>query len=276
MTDLMTRTRRNCAAVSCGSVAGKLTAVSWHVLKWVYMLVPLATLVFFAGLVALVTWGWCVAFKNARTLANNRPPSRDERKAGQTYPHPFYWKAFSIGVFASITVQALRVPTFVATSSLRISPTAAVILSTIISTALNEALRLLSVPLTTPSPTSGFHSSFWLGLGWGTAETVWGIVQGYEQLALYEDVLGDAAPQECGACAWDAEDADETYDEFPDSPVGEEEVLLEEEELERRVEVLENMRARRGKLPSGREADSRTRGRHGRALPCKLLFASSS
>ncbi|EJT51925.1 hypothetical protein A1Q1_06848 [Trichosporon asahii var. asahii CBS 2479] len=237
----------------------QLRSLSWHVLKWVYMLVPLATLVFFAGLVALVTWG-----------------CRDERKAGQTYPHPFYWKAFSIGVFASITVQALRVPTFVATSSLRISPTAAVILSTIISTALNEALRLLSVPLTTPSPTSGFHSSFWLGLGWGTAETVWGIVQGYEQLALYEDVLGDAAPQECGACAWDAEDADETYDEFPDSPVGEEEVLLEEEELERRVEVLENMRARRGKLPSGREADSRTRGRHGRALPCKLLFASSS
>lgn len=165
-------------------------------------------------------------------------------------------------------------PTFVATSSLRISPTAAVILSTIISTALNEALRLLSVPLTTPSPTSGFHSSFWLGLGWGTAETVWGIVQGYEQLALYEDVLGDAAPQECGACAWDAEDADETYDEFPDSPVGEEEVLLEEEELERRVEVLENMRARRGKLPLGREADSRTRGRHGRALPCKLSVSS--
>lgn len=149
-------------------------------------------------------------------------------------------------------MQALRVPTFVATSSLRISPGSAVVLSTIISTALNEALRLLSVPLTTPSPTSGFHSSFWLGLGWGTAETVWGIVQGYEQLALYQDVIGDAAPQECGACAWDADPdlEDETYDEFPDSPVSEEDVLLEEEELERRVEVLENMRARRGELTS--------------------------
>lgn len=138
-------------------------------------------------------------------------------------------------------------------SALRISPVGAVVTSTIFSTALHEALRLLSVPLTIPSPTSGFHSSFWLGLGWGTAETVWGIVQGWEQLALYQDVLGDAAPQECGACAWDAEaeaaeaelELDESYDEFP---VAEEEVLLEEEELERRVEVLENMRSRRGKL----------------------------
>lgn len=165
-------------------------------------------------------------------------------------------------------------PAFVATSALRVSPAGAVILSTILSTALHEALRLLSVPLTVPSPTSGFHSSFWLGLGWGTAETVWGIVQGWEQLALYRDVLGDAAPQECGACAWDADDAEEAYDDFPEE--AEEEVLLEEEELERRVEVLENMRARRGELTHPLRADSRTRGRHGRALPCKLLSACPS
>lgn len=125
-------------------------------------------------------------------------------------------------------------------------------ISTIIGTTLHEALRLLSVPLTVPSPTSGFYSSFWLGLGWGVAEMVWGTVQAFEQLALYQDVLGDAPERGCGACAWDAGISDfspEGMDE--EEAEAEEEAILEveEEELERRVEALENMRARRGESP---------------------------
>lgn len=148
-------------------------------------------------------------------------------------------------------MQALRVPVFVATSALNVSPAGAVVLSTILATTLHEALRLLSVPLTVPSPTSGFYSSFWLGLGWGAAEVVWGTLQGFEQLALYRDVLGDAPQRECGACAWeDGGESDFPPDEPLDEVEDEEEVLLEEEELERRVEALENMGARRGELVS--------------------------
>lgn len=93
-----------------------------------------------------------------------------------------------------------------------------------------------------PSPTSGFHSSYYLALGWGAAETVWGIVQGWEQLALYEDVM---RPEEGKVVGLGLEDGVRA-EEMPVEEMDEEE--MDEVELERRVEILERMRARRGKL----------------------------
>lgn len=172
-----------------------------------------------------------------------RPPSKEERDTGQQYPHPFFWKAFLVGLFASFTVQTLRVPVFVVTSWVGLSTQATVIASTVLYAAGHEAIRLISVPLTIPSPTSGFHSSYWLGLGWGLAETAWGIVQGWEQLALYEDVV---KPHD----AWDAgESGLVTVPEDVELLRGEIDDDDEEDdvaELELRVQVLERMRARHG------------------------------
>lgn len=112
--------------------------------------------------------------------------------------------------------------------------------STILHTAIHELIRLATLPMIRPSPTSGFHSSYYLGLGWGLAEAIWGIVQGWEQLVLYEDVMRSEADVEVvkGLGLEDAETGSEDVD------VEE----LEEAELERRVEILERMRARRGEL----------------------------
>lgn len=40
-----------------------LTSVSWRYMSRLYLLVPVVTLLFFAGLVALITWGWYVTFQ---------------------------------------------------------------------------------------------------------------------------------------------------------------------------------------------------------------------
>lgn len=180
-------------------------------------------------------------------LTDNRPPSDDEEDEGQAYPHPFFWKAFLIGVFASFTVQSLRVPMFILSSWLPLSGGATVIVSTISHVIVHEACRLVSVPLTIPSPTSGFHSSFWLGLGWGAAETVWGIVQGYEQLSLYEDLSDPWVVEEIGDDCDDEErdlrtvPEDEALD--PEDEAGANDDLAE---LEHRVTILERMRSRAG------------------------------
>lgn len=205
-------------------------------LSRLYLLVPVVTALFFAALVALVTWGW--------------PPSKDERKEGQSYPHPFFWQAFLVGLFASFTVQSFRVPTFVATSWLQLSATWTVFLSTVLHACLHEAIRLVSVPLAKPSPTSGFHSSYYLGLGWGLAETAWGIVQAWEQIALYEDVLKPAGQDDLVSWTESAGDSgllstvpEETslLGDGADDGIDEDDIA----ELERRVEVLERFRARR-------------------------------
>lgn len=147
---------------------------------------------------------------------------------------------------------------FIAVSWLPLSGTLAVVVSTVAHVIVHEACRLVSVPLTIPSPTSGFHSSFWLGLGWGVAEAAWGIVQGYEQLSLYEDLsdpwivaeLEDQSDndEERNLCTVPEED-DTLLD--PEDETGANDDL---EELEHRVEILERMRARAGEW---RESPSR-------------------
>lgn len=136
--------------------------------------------------------------------------------------------------------------------------------SRILHSTLHEALRLLTLPLIVPSPTSGFHSSYYLGLGWGVAEVTWGIVQGWEQLALYQEVM----PSSNRIYLPDEEDHDdedeqgrakregmlsaveERDEEESDRDIEEEEHEevdeLDDSELEKKVEILERMRARRG------------------------------
>ena len=194
----------------------------------------------------------------------HRPPSKDEQDAGQQYPHPFFWKAFLVGLFASFTVQSLRVPMYIATSWLPLSNPWAVFISTVLHCIGHEAVRLISVPLTIASPTSGFHSSYWLGLGWGLAETAWGIVQGWEQLSLYEDVV--KLPPHVSAWSDSGESGLTTVPEETellndDDDLDEEGRLEDEEELERRVQVLERMRARQGESFV--------------MLPCPCLFTRS-
>lgn len=131
--------------------------------------------------------------------------------------------------------------------------------STTLHTLLHELVRLSTLPLIVPSPTSGFHSSYYLGLGWGVAETAWGIVQGWDQLALYEDVMRPSDDEERRETSSKGErgerrllledPADDGVPEEVDAEGAEggaEEVELDEAELERKVEILENMRARRG------------------------------
>ncbi|RSH91848.1 hypothetical protein EHS25_009218 [Saitozyma podzolica] len=181
--------------------------VTWRYMSRLYLLVPVITLLWEALLILLVTFAW--------------PPNKRERESGQTYPHPFLIAPFAIGIFASCTVQTLRIP-----------------VSTTLHTLLHELVRLSTLPLIVPSPTSGFHSSYYLGLGWGVAEAAWGIVQGWDQLALYEDIMRPS----------DVEESRETSSKgerrillLQEEPVDE----LDEAELERKVEILENMRARR-------------------------------
>ncbi|WVF72988.1 hypothetical protein IAT40_007806 [Kwoniella sp. CBS 6097] len=149
--------------------------VTWRYMSRLYLLVPIITLVWLALLIMLVTYAW--------------PPTKKEREAGQQYPHSFLWKPFIIGIFASCTVQTIRVPTWVVVSWARLSQGMTTFWSTSIHAIIHELLRMSTLPLIIPSPTSGFHSSYYLGLGWGVAEVTWGIVQGWEQLELYKEVM---------------------------------------------------------------------------------------
>jgi hypothetical protein len=115
-----------------------------------------------------------------------------------------------------------------------------------------------TLPIIVPSPTSGFHSSYYLGLGWGLAEVTWGIVQGWEQMSLYEDVMTpelDAGMEESktqGLGLVDGEASEEEEGQGGESQYtfyGMDEAarqVEEEAELERKVEALERMRGRRG------------------------------
>jgi len=82
-------------------------------------------------------------------------------------------------------------------------PTATSALGTALNVILRNVLRTAAFPmlaLATPSGAATFYAPafgqvWWLALGWSLAEVTAGIVQGYETIALYYDVLvpeGDA------------------------------------------------------------------------------------
>ncbi|KAK8853236.1 hypothetical protein IAR55_003938 [Kwoniella newhampshirensis] len=251
--------------------------VTWKYMSRLYLLVPIITLVWLALLMLLVTFAW--------------PPNNREREAGQQYPHPFLPKPIIIGIFASCTVQTVRVPTWVVVCWFGCSQTTTTFLSTALHTIVHELLRLSTLPLIVPSPTSGFHSSYYLGLGWGAAEATWSVVQGWEQLALYQEIMrpsrqpialdpesqGTRLPSDerdvqsrheqrqqqrsprgddddgklegmLSSVTERSEEDEEREDEnavLEDEEEEDQERLEEEAELERKVEILERMRARR-------------------------------
>ncbi|KIY35017.1 hypothetical protein I305_02582 [Cryptococcus gattii E566] len=229
---------------------GPIITVTWETMSRLYLLVPIITLAWLVLLVLLVTYAW--------------PPTKKEREAGQQYPHPLLPYPFIIGIFASCTVQTIRVPIFVVVEWFGFSSTATGFISRILHSTLHETLRLLTLPLIVPSPTSGFHSSYYLGLGWGVAEVAWGIVQGWEQLALYQEVMpssdriylpdeedhdddGDEqerAKREGMLSAVEERDEEESDREIEEEE-DEDEDVLDDSELEKKVEILERMRARR-------------------------------
>lgn len=207
--------------------------VTWRYMSRLYLLVPVVSLISLGLLVLLVTFAW--------------PPNERERRAGQTYPHHFLPWPFLVGIFASCTVQSLREPVWVISSSLTSYTT---LTSTTVHTLIHELLRLSTLPIIVPSPTSGFHSSYYLGLGWGTAEVAWGIVKGWEQLSLYQDVMRlEVEPESNGKEALglklNPDDEDDLEEGQADSAVELRKQLEEEDELFRKVDVLERMRSRR-------------------------------
>ncbi|WVW86189.1 hypothetical protein I302_108230 [Kwoniella bestiolae CBS 10118] len=244
--------------------------VTWKYMSRLYLLVPIITMVWLALLILLVTFAW--------------PPTKRERQAGQKYPHPILFKPFLIGIFASCTVQTIRVPVWVVVSWFRLNMGQTTFWSTSLHAIIHELLRLSTLPLITVSPTSGFHSSYYLGLGWGLAEVTYGIIQGWEQIELYKEVMrpsdslrldlsseeenvgsqpqtatqpqfgngnGKSSGKQEGMLSSVTERSDEGEEEDsqviydePDQDEDEEEEE-DEEELERKVEILERMRARR-------------------------------
>jgi hypothetical protein len=114
---------------------------------------------------------------------------------------------------------------------------------------------MATLPIIIPSPSSGFHSSYYLGLGWGLAEVTWGIVQGWEQMSLYEDVMTQELDEGLDESKFEGlgllsgEDGDAEAERSHDTIYSMDEVARQEEEeaeLERKVEALERMRGRRG------------------------------
>jgi hypothetical protein len=132
--------------------------------------------------------------------------------------------------------------------------------STTLHSTTHELLRMATLPIIIPSPTSGFHSSYYLGLGWGLAEVTWGIVQGWEQMSLYEDVMTpevDSGMEESKVQGLGLVEDSDGESGYTVQGMNEVDRQLEEEaELERKVEALERMRGRRGQLPESRYGQS--------------------
>ena len=92
----------------------------------------------------------------------------------------------------------LSVPTFTAATTF-LSPVPAQILYSVITVLLKNLLRISALPILGVQHHSGrrpiefdtpaFARVWWVALGWSLAEVTVGISQGYEQLALYRDVL---------------------------------------------------------------------------------------
>ena len=120
--------------------------------------------------------------------------------------------------------------------------------STALHATIHELIRLSTLPLIISPTTSGFHSSYYLGLGWGAAEAAWGIVQGWDQLALYEDVMKpEAGDEERSSGKVETEDEIDGGEGLLDLVTIQEARDVDDEvDLERKVEILERMRARRG------------------------------
>ncbi|GHJ88935.1 hypothetical protein NliqN6_5337 [Naganishia liquefaciens] len=184
-----------------------LADVTYRYMLYLYLLIPVIIGLIGYSLILLGKYAWPPTAKE-RALPN--PPA---------YPHPFQWQPFSIGMLASICVQAMRYPIYegfdIAMIALfgasakdkallnRHSGRLSLLTSLLAITALtsfHEALRIFTLYLINPrayshdplysTTTQIFQQSYHLGLGWGLAEAFWGIAKGwFAGMRLYVDVL---------------------------------------------------------------------------------------
>jgi hypothetical protein len=85
---------------------------------YLYLLIPVMIGLSFYCLVLLGKYAWQVKYIvvtcHAHHISSLRPPTAKERAIPHPpqYPHPFLWQPFSIGMLASICVQAMRYPVY--------------------------------------------------------------------------------------------------------------------------------------------------------------------
>ncbi|GBE86960.1 hypothetical protein SCP_1002050 [Sparassis crispa] len=93
----------------------------------------------------------------------------------------------------------IRVPLYSLTTSLLPWPITGTVLFHVIYVFLNQLLHLSALPILRirhqmifPLPTfqdPAFHRVWWISLGWAAVEVAVGIAQGYEQIAMYKEVM---------------------------------------------------------------------------------------
>ncbi|KAI0673147.1 hypothetical protein C8Q78DRAFT_1123395 [Trametes maxima] len=149
----------------------------------IYGLVPLTCIVTFLLLANLVRWIWA---------PRSPPPATLPR----SFPAPLPEVLLSAAFFA--LTHALRAPLYTAAATL-LAPIWDTLAFNAAHVLLSQALRLAALALLRvrhdmayPLPTwrdAAFTRVWWLGLGWAAAEAATGVVQGYQQLALYRSVM---------------------------------------------------------------------------------------
>lgn len=148
-----------------------------------YTLVPLSSLLVFIFLAALpLVW-------HSR---HEEPPP---------YPRYFYAPIPELLVSAALWCLSylLRFPLFALCSAIIPNAVSQVVCFNALYVLLSQTVRLAALPLLHvrhemqyPLPTwrdPAFHRVWWVALGWALADVSVGIAQGYEQLALYRDVM---------------------------------------------------------------------------------------
>ncbi|KAI0651139.1 hypothetical protein C8Q79DRAFT_996691 [Trametes meyenii] len=149
----------------------------------IYGLVPLTCIVTFLLLANLIRWTWTPRYPPPATLP-------------RSFPAPLPEVLLSAAFFA--LTHALRVPLYTAAAAL-LPPLWDTLAFNAAHVLLSQTLRLAALALLRvrhdmayPLPTwrdRAFATVWWLGLGWAAAEAATGVVQGYQQLALYRSVM---------------------------------------------------------------------------------------
>ncbi|CCM00702.1 uncharacterized protein FIBRA_02742 [Fibroporia radiculosa] len=149
-----------------------------------YTFVPLSSLLVFTSLAVLPLIVW--------PNEHRGPPSN-----ARSFPSPLPELILSVSLWC--LSYLLRLPLFTLASSTISSPVWQTILFNVVNAPLSQLLRLSALPVLRirhemqyPLPTwrdPVFQRVWWIALGWALADVTVGIMQGYEQLALYKEVM---------------------------------------------------------------------------------------
>ncbi|KAG8907954.1 hypothetical protein FRB99_001462 [Tulasnella sp. 403] len=177
----------------------ELVDVPYSTLVRNYTLVPISAYLFLGSLTVLFAIAW------PSTSDSNEPSGP---ASAPWYPRP-HLASLLVGASAWVVSYSLRVPLFLLSSCLATyADSLAISLSTVLHVALEEAMRLgalvlLGIRLGDGNSNRGddewglwprpgddaFRKTFYVAVGWAFVEVAWSVAQGYEQLALYRDLL---------------------------------------------------------------------------------------